>query len=143
MLKVSKSQGVDYMTQLRRDEHGTEFSNWLRVQPEIDSSKGYVATNIDYVWSDYKRNLWMLIEEKRYGYHPSFYQKRLFSHIDRLVKTDINYKGFHVLIFERTNPDDGRIYLDDKIITHDDLIEFLQFKKPAAWYSTSNEIIKE
>ena len=42
------------MTQKRRDDHSTEFGLWLREQDDLDSKKGYIATNIDYVWINYK-----------------------------------------------------------------------------------------
>ena len=54
------------MTQKRRDGNSTEFGLWLREQPEIDSKYGYVTTNIDFFWCNYKSNEWMLIEEKRF-----------------------------------------------------------------------------
>ena len=52
------------MTTQRRDGHGTEYGDWTRIQPSIDSKLGYLSTNIDYMWKDDNGN-WMLIEEKR------------------------------------------------------------------------------
>ena len=42
------------MTKRRNDSHSTEYGLWLRDEPSIDSSLGYVATNIDYIWRNYK-----------------------------------------------------------------------------------------
>ena len=55
------------MTRQRNDSHSTEFGIWLRVQPQIDSSLGFLASNIDYCWTNYKTGEWMFIEEKRYN----------------------------------------------------------------------------
>jgi len=116
------------MTQQRRDDHSTEFGLWLRVQPEIDSGKGFVATNIDYLWRNYKNNKWMLIEEKRHGRKPKFPQTAMFELIDCACKSDNNYCGFHYIVFENTSPDDGKIYLDSKEIGREELIMFLRFE---------------
>lgn len=132
------------MTQKRRDNTSTEFGLWLREQQEIDSGLGYVTTNIDYVWRNYKKNLFMLIEEKRYGYLPKFYQMLTYKAIDIPLRVIPAYKGFHVLVFEKTNPDDGGIWLDGKFITKDDLIEWLTFESDQEWYKSyfpNNKIV--
>ena len=124
------------MTQQRRDSNSTEFGIWIRQQKELDSSLGFTATNIDYLWMNYKDKNWMLIEEKRYGKLPSFYQVDMYKLIDQVRLTDNNYKGFHVLTFEKTTPDDGGIYLDGKFVTKKDLIDFLKFTKDISWYQS-------
>ena len=116
------------MTQKRRDNHSTEFGIWLRNQKELDSSLGFTATNIDYVWRNYKTGEWMLIEEKRYRGVPKFYQIEIFKMLDNILKINNKYKGFHVIVFENTSPDDGWIKIDNNIKTKNELIEFLRFK---------------
>lgn len=115
------------MTRKRNDSHSTEFGLWLREQPEIDSSLGYVATNIDYVWHNYKTGEWMLIEEKRYMAEPSYAQRQVFRVVNKAIR-DSKYKGFYLIQFENTTPDDGRIFLDRKEISKEQLISFLQFR---------------
>jgi hypothetical protein len=115
------------MTQKRRDSHSTEFGLWLREQTELDSKLGYVATNIDYIWYNYKNKLWMLIEEKRYGGLPRLYQKQLFKTLHRACRSDPNYRGIHLLVFENTSPDDGLIWWDKVLITKEQLINKLRF----------------
>jgi len=116
------------MTVQRRDSHSTEFGLWIREQSEIDSAKGFVATNIDYVWRNYKTGEWMMIEEKRYNNQPKFPQTELFSLVDKCAKIDPKYSGFHFLVFENTSPDDGKTFLDGKEISNEELIKFLQFR---------------
>ena len=122
------------MTQQRRDNNSTEFGIWTRNQKDIESNLGFSTTNIDYLWMNYKSNYWMLIEEKRHGKMPKFYQVEAYMLVDKASKTDEKYKGFHVLVFEKTSPDDGGIYLDGKLVSTKDLLEFLQFKKDDGWY---------
>jgi hypothetical protein len=117
------------MTQKRRDDHSTEFGLWLREQPEIDSGLGFVAINIDYVWQNYRTGDWMIIEEKRYGRQPKFYQERILDMLNKCGGHDPRFHGTHILVFENTNPEDGNIFLDGKQITKTELLMFLSFKK--------------
>ena len=116
------------MTKQRIDSHSTEFGIWIRQQPEIDSRLGFVATNLDYVWRNYKTGNWLLIEEKRHGAYPKAWQAEIFALLDEGCSHLPNYHGFHVLRFEHTSPTDGKIWLDSIEITKDELIRFLQFK---------------
>jgi hypothetical protein len=117
------------MTQQRRDEHSTEFGLWLRDQPEIDSKLGYVATNIDYVWRNYKTGEWMIIEEKRYGHQPKFYQEKIFELLNWCCNNHPKFHGVHILVFENTSPEDGCIYWDGEPITKDRLLSILTFSE--------------
>lgn len=116
------------MTRQRNDNHSTEFGIWLRKQKEIDSKLGFVTTNLDYIWQNYKTGEWMLIEEKRYMSLLRFPQSKLLEIVDRVAKHDRNYRGFHIIQFEKTSPDDGSIYLDGKQITREQLVLFLRFE---------------
>jgi len=117
------------MTQERRSGRDTEFGVWLRAHPELDSKLGFVATNIDYVWENYKTGEWMIIEEKRNMKKPQFYQERIFDKIAKCCNCHKKFCGFHVLTFERSNPEDGRIYWDGKEITKEELKLILSFDK--------------
>jgi hypothetical protein len=118
------------MTSQRRDEHSTEFGIWLRNEISLDSSLGFTATNIDYVWRNYKTGEWMLIEEKRRGVDVLRFQRDIFRLVSNSI-TDASYKGFHIIIFENTSPDDGRIWLDGCEVGKQDLLKFLRFEMPA------------
>jgi hypothetical protein len=119
------------VTAQRRDKHSTEFGLWLRAQKEIDSALGFVATNLDFVWCNYDTGEWMLIEEKRFGAAIKSWQREIFKRLHDACKGADGYKGFHLLVFEKTNPEDGKIFLDRKEITKDDLLKFLKFEKLA------------
>lgn len=122
------------MTRPRNDGHSTEFGLWLRCQDEISSSRGYIATNLDFIWSNYKSGLWMLIEEKRFNSQMRWSQERQFQLIDFACRFHPKYRGFHLVVFEKSSPDDGRIWLDKHEISRRQLMEFLAFNKPDNWY---------
>jgi hypothetical protein len=123
------------MTKQSRDGTGTQFSHWLRKQPEIDSINNcFRTTNIDFVWQNYKSGLWMIIEEKRNSSYPEFPQTKLFELLHNSIN-DENYQGFYYLIFSNSSPENGHITLyknfDKKSrfdLTKEQLIEFLRFK---------------
>lgn len=117
------------MTRKRIDEHSTEFGLWLRYQPEIDSSIGYIATNIDYMWRNYKTGQWMLIEEKRHNAQVKPWQRQMFDILNWCGKKHPRFYGFHTIVFENTGPEDGKIFLDGKLVSKEQLIKFLMFEK--------------
>jgi hypothetical protein len=116
------------MTSRRRDSHSTEFGLWLRDQKEIDSKLGYIATNIDYIWMNYKTGEWMIIEEKRYRKDLQGWQRKIFRMIHKVAKHDPKYRGIYLIQFENTCPDDGKLWINKKPATKADLIKLLQFK---------------
>lgn len=123
------------MTRQRNDSHSTEFGLWIRNQAEIDSFKGYRNYNLDIIWwrkKGFEKNpeLWMLIEEKRYMADCKGDQKLTFIWVHQkiLKLNDPTYKGIYLLQFEKTSPEDGKIFLNHKEITEKNLIDFLQFK---------------
>ena len=115
----------------------TKFSDWLRIQPEIDSKLGYVCTNIDFLWKNYKTGQWMFIEEKTRGGKASRAQAEMFFDLHVLcLKSDPLYCGFHLVVFENESPDDGRIWWKTIVkkniyntieISRDQLIKRLMF----------------
>ena len=117
------------MTKQRIDSHSTEFGLWTRQQSAISSDIGFVATNIDFVWKNYKTGKWMFIEEKRHSSDVKRWQHEIFSDLHHACKSAKGYCGFHLLVFENTNPDDGKMWLDRKEITIEQLVKFLRFEK--------------
>jgi len=120
------------MTRQRYDEHSTEFGLWTRDQPELASENtpgmGFITSNLDFIWHNYLTGDWMLLEEKRHRGYIKRWQQALFDLVDRCCRGDPHYHGFHKLVFEKTNPEDGQMWLDGKLITRDELIRFLRFE---------------
>ena len=118
----------------------SQYSYWLRQQQEIDSSKGFICVDIDYVWFNYKSGLFLFKEEKQYNAQPDFYQIDLFKMIHASHKDNLNYRGIHIITFQNTNPDDGKIFWDGYEITKEKLLEILTFKADKIWYETLSKI---
>ena len=116
------------MTRQRNDNHSTEFGLWLRKQKEIDSCYGFVASDLDYIWQNYKTKQWMLIEEKRFMSNLTWSQTQLFKFLIGRLKYDPKFYGFFLVQFERTSPDDGYTYINHERVTKEMLIKFLRFE---------------
>ncbi len=99
------------MTRKRNDNHSTEFGLWLREQDRLASIKGYLATNIDFVWTNHKTGKYILIEEKRHCSKLAQWQYEMFKSIDKGLEDDPQYFGFYVLVFEKTCPADGKMWV--------------------------------
>jgi hypothetical protein len=110
----------------------SQFMTWLRAQQSLDSKLGYVATDIDCVWRDYRRKLVMLLECKcrqstvPYGQHQTL---RILHQALRIGMPLIGwqYKGTHLIQFERESPTDGRIWIDGTEVDQAGLLKFLSF----------------
>ena len=112
------------------------FSAWLMYPPWNAKEEGFTNNDIDILIKNYNTNEWMFIEEKTRGILPNNYQLKVFKHIhDSII--DNKYRGYHLIVFSESTPDNSKhIILDNKVISRDDLIEFLRFSKPKKWYKT-------
>lgn len=132
------------MTMQRNDNHSTEFGLWLRQQREIDSSLGFVCTNIDFMWRDsMKGDKWLLIEEKRFGFSPRPWQMICFRILENAALNDQKFYGFHLLQFERTSPSDGWMKLNGKEICPAELFKLLRFELPKDYCIANDFFHKE
>lgn len=126
------------MTAQRRFEGGTNFTNWIRNVPELDSYLGYSFTDVDAYWMCIKpdSSKYMFLEEKSHNGYPSNNQRQLFLKLNERCFDDKDYFGHHLLVFENNGVNDGYIKLDDNwILSIEKLILFLQFKGKPEWYS--------
>jgi len=91
-------------------------------------------------------NTFMLVEIKCFQSEVKTHQRNTFSILHKLIKAgieatngkikiedknfDVCYLGFHLLQFEKTDPTNGKIFLNNKQITESQLINFLSLEDP-------------
>ena len=127
------------------------FSDWLRTvgKKHWDSHlDGIRVYDIDWcVWKkeddDFGDGPFMLFEEKQFYARPRRDQAFLMYKLDKILKADLYYKGFHLLQFEKNHPSNGDILLDEEYITYDDFITFWQFGAPDKKYISWFDKLKE
>jgi hypothetical protein len=127
------------------DGVGTEFSHWLRSRTELDSQLGFCASNIDFVWRNYQTKRWMILEEKRFFTFPRFPQTQILDMLDKSIK-DEHFMGVHILVFQNTSPEDGRIFFDGVEIDKGELLRILSEvdppKRHALWSLSKPRVVK-
>lgn len=117
------------MTKQRDFSGSTKFSNWLRQQERLDSKKGFITTDLDYIWMNYKTEKFMIVEEKCQLQDVLYPQSAILKRIHKLCRADKNHMGCHRIKFQLEYPEDGGdIYLNDIKITKEELLDFLEFK---------------
>jgi len=110
------------------DGKDSDFSSWLRKQDEISSDKGFITTDIDFLWRNYKTGEWMILEEKTRGATVPRWQGEFLQLIDNLGASDTLYKGVYLVRFENTDPDNGRVMVNKRLLSPGDFISFLRFE---------------
>jgi len=118
------------------NKRSLDFSIWIRENLP-DSNTGFCVTNQDWVFYNWKTKRLMLAEEKTNFGHVSSWFLRLINEIihpallEYCPNHNIDYRGYHIIKFENSSPNDGRISLDalgrnvKKIVTQEQLKLFL------------------
>lgn len=111
-------------------EHDLYFSKWIREKLP-DSYTGYRCYDVDFVlWHKELKQI-MLIELKSYNTEVKSDQHLILKNLHNWIKNGIDedwtYKGLHLIQFEQFNFENGKVYLDKKETTEEELINFLTF----------------
>jgi hypothetical protein len=130
----------------RRYGEGTPLNEWIRNHPDLDSSLGFVASDVDLTWYNHKLALIMMTEHKENMGAVSPSQEATLSVLDqglsrglsdpnltlvsrRLhIPEHVHYCGLHVIVCQNTNPEDGDIYIDGVRVTKEQFLKFLRFE---------------
>ena len=128
------------MVTLVRQEHtgkrNLDFSGWIRRN--LTGREGYTVFDIDFVFRDYRRKLLQIVEAKTFRGKLTYLQERVIPDIDSIFEAGISagkpeagwrWMGYHVVRFENTSPENGRIIWDGKEITREKLIELLEMRE--------------
>jgi hypothetical protein len=104
------------------------FSKWVRESnPGV---YGFTANDVDFLLRNYRTKEIMVIEVKCYNGRMLDKQRLFYCDLHKILKSGCEaagwkYKGVHLLQFENTCPADGKIYLDNKEITEDQLKDII------------------
>jgi len=112
-------------------EHDLFFSKWIRKNLP-DSYTGYRCYDVDFVlWNKNTKKV-MFIELKSFNADTKpdqhFILKKLNKWISIGIDEDWTYKGLHLIQFEKFNFENGKCYLNRKLINEKELIAFLSLK---------------
>jgi hypothetical protein len=140
------------MSRARRFGQDTPFGKWFRDHPRLTTDppacNKLSVQNLDYIWHGYETDQLMLIEEKQHGGGQTFAQADTHGIVSQMLAYGsgqpvnnergevrrVRYMGYHVLRFENTSPADGKMWLDERCISEEELVSFLRFEAPEDWY---------
>lgn len=109
----------------------TLFNDWIsfRCKP---ASEGLLVTDLDFVFFDYKKRECMLIETKTYNAKIKDWQLSIYKAIDKALRSTDNgfkYNGFYIVTLDTDSPETATlITINDKTVTSDKLVQFLDFE---------------
>lgn len=111
-------------------DHDMFFSKWIRANLR-DSYKGFRCYDIDFVlWDKNKKEL-RIIELKSFNKELKPDHRLMLKLFDNQFRKGMDkgwqYKGLHLITFEKNTFEDGKVYLNKKEINEQELIEFLNF----------------
>lgn len=117
------------------NERDLRFSQWVREKLP-DSYKGFRAYDLDWIFwekGDYGRvSKVMLVEVKTRDSQLKPDQKKIYEFLDSCIKysteTYYDYWGFHIIRFENTFFDDGKVYFDNIESNEEEIRKTLSFQ---------------
>ena len=104
------------------------FSGWIRENLP-DSSFGFMATDLDFILYNFQTKKLMLLEVKTRNAELKQWQRNLFDNVAKWIAKGIDqdwsFLGFHIIRFEHTFFNDGKVYLDNELITEEGIRNYL------------------
>lgn len=109
----------------------TPFSHWLRQREFPLDSTRISNHDLDYVWHNYREHWLILIEEKRACAEQTWAQKQTHGVLDKMLRMtayrDCEYRGYYLIQFEKTTPDDSRwMLINGNAASKGDLLHLLR-----------------
>ena len=105
------------------------FSNWVRVKLP-DSSTGFLVSDIDFYMCNYNKKTHLMVEIKAYNTELPKWQRIMYKNIYKWIKEGSekegwDFKGVYFIKFEKTSFNDGKVYLNGKESSEDEIIKKL------------------
>ena len=126
----------DTTNRIRNEElfnGNTKLYRWRRKQTAIDSSLGYVASNIDCIWMNLKTGKWCIIEDKESGSQIANWQHTLLTNIHNACLCLKGYQGMFSIEVVGEEPEitkDTRIKINGVEMGINCLLNFFRFEPP-------------
>lgn len=106
------------------------FSSWVRKNLP-DSSLGYMVSDLDFILYNYKTKKAALVETKTHGSNIKKWQLNLFNNlikwITKGIDKDWTFLGGFVIVFENTGFQDGRVALNGKLSSEEEIKKLFSF----------------
>jgi hypothetical protein len=100
-------------------------------------ANGYRVYDVDFAIWNKDTGKYFFLEEKTNDARMKHDQALFYFKLDSILgEHDPNFLGFHFLRFEKTTPDDGLVFLDEKVIDVENLLLFIEMQQPRHMYTS-------
>jgi hypothetical protein len=100
------------------------MSGWIREKLP-DSSFGFLVTDLDFILYNWQTKKIMLLEIKTHNKEIATWQLNIFNNIAKWIEIGIDkdweFCGFHIIKFENTFFNDGKVYFNNKLSTEEEI----------------------
>lgn len=105
-----------------------KLNDWIRKNCK-PSSEGLLVTDVDFIFFDYKKNKYMMLEAKTYDAKMKLWQKQVYKKIDKSLRNDPDYVGFYLITLSHEDPRSSEwIKINTKLVNIYQLKKFLNFE---------------
>jgi hypothetical protein len=129
---------VEIAKSMIREKKDLFFSGWCR-EKLTDSKDGLLITDIDFILKDYKTRRMMILEVKTRGAGFKNWQRSIYQTLGAALERSLSmnssndnlrydWRGAHFIKFENTNFADGKVFLNYKESSEEEIKNFLSLK---------------
>ena len=105
-----------------------KMSDWIRSNLP-DSSMGFMVSDLDFILYNYKTKMCIFIEIKTHNAELRFWQSSMLKNLERWMEKGIDdgwlFGGVEVIKFENSSFQDGKVWLNEKETTEEELKKVL------------------
>ena len=128
-------------------ERDLTFSGWVRKNLP-DSSTGWVTSDIDWYMYNYKTKKCCMVETKTRNADLTFAQTQMYKNLSKWIsegakKDGWDFTGFYIIKFENTWFDDGKVFINSKESSEEEIKKILSFRKVENMKDKLRKIIEE
>ena len=116
----------------RKEKTGTRdltYNGWVRNSLP-DSNTGFIVSDIDFYMYNWKKMTHLMVEIKTRNSPLVNWQKIMYNNLSKWIKEGSkkegwDFKGFFFIKFENTFFNDGKVYLNEKESSEEEIIKVL------------------
>ena len=109
-----------------------DFSLWVRKNLPDSQADGFMASDIDFYFFNYKTKNHALVEIKTYTGKLSLWQEQMYDRLGRWIqnggdKEGWNFMGFYLIKFEKKDFTEGKVFLNGIESSEEEIKNVLSF----------------
>ena len=116
----------------RKEKTGTRdltFNGWVRNSLP-DSNTGFIVSDIDFYMYNWKKMTHLMVEIKTRNSPLAKWQEIMYNNLSKWIKEGSkkegwDFKGFFFIKFENSFFNDGKVYLNEKESSEEEIIKVL------------------